>query len=428
MDIIFVLDGSGSITSDNWVNMINFVSNVTTGFGSAISATGTNIGIIQFASSVNVELALSAGTSKTTVLNTISKMQQIKSGTFTSGGVNQGIATMLQQGRKSVSEKLFIHITDGNSNYPCTCYDCNVVYASAPANFGTSGTGTYCKTTRFPGQNCLSCTWDSNSMCNPCADATYRSNDINSWAIGGATNPEIATYGGTGIWNWRQLAVGVGTALTTGFGEMQISRMNYDHVNAIMVNWSNLTNVYQTVIDNSCNVVTDTQTNTNTPLASSGYTIAYLGRNVSTVTGALGNQFIASTFSYKVTVAKTAPGVTVFSLGLAAGYNQDAFYTYSPGFPVIVGYDSTTAITGFNYLSLPSSYTIAPGASGTYSLTITGTVTEGAIPFGIAGGSQYSTGSILGPSSVVGANVTTYPPSSTLLKNHGTEKLFVVLL
>ena len=410
LDIIFVIDGSGSITADNFVNMKNFASNLTTGFGSNISPTGTNIGIIQFASTVTTHLDLKSGTSQSSVLTAIKNMAQIQSGTNSISGINTAVNMMLASGRKSISQKLLIHITDGLSNDPCSCGSCRSTYSSNPGNYGVSPS--YCKSPRFPGADCTVCSWyDDRSRCNPCSDATVRSVDINSWSIGGSNNAEMSLYGS--VWNWRQLAIGIGSAVTDSYGQIQVQKMNYDQNNLVLVNWNDLSNIYQTIIDNSCNIVDTSKTNVLVPLASSGYSVKYLGKTSSTATF-LNASSPVTVFTYNISVATGSPALTRFTLELQAGYNQDAFYDYSPSFPVYIGADQITGLTGFTYLSLPSSYTIAPGSYKIYTLKIAGDIPEGIIKFGLAGGSQYSQGTITGPSGIITAP-STLPPKVNMV-------------
>ncbi|KAG2387427.1 hypothetical protein C9374_001759 [Naegleria lovaniensis] len=407
MDIIFLLDGSGSISDANWLSMKQFMSNITIGFGSNISPTGTNIGIVQFASSVTTHLQLTSGTSKDIVLNAISACSQLKSGTASNLGINEAVKMLYNQGRQDITNKIIIHVTDGESNEPCSCSACDSRYSSDKLLYGNVTT-TYCKSPRFPGMSCSQCSWSSStSRCNPCAEATVRSSDINSWAPGNSFgNPEIARFG-SALWKWRQLAIGIGSGLSSGFGQLQIQRMNYDYYNQITVNWNSLGTVYQTVVDNACNTVELSQTKTLVPLSTSGYTVTYVGKSTSVYKNILNTNWIRSNFTYNVAVSSSAAsGVEKFTLQLASGYNQDAFYTYSPYFPVYLGQDPISGYTGFTWESLPKSYTVAKGKSGIYSLILEGEVTEGTIPFAVSGGSQYAVGTIKGPSSVI----STYNP------------------
>ncbi|EFC44248.1 predicted protein [Naegleria gruberi] len=401
MDIIFVLDGSGSISDENWIKMKSFMGNVTRGFGSNISPTGTNIGIIQFASSITTHLQVNSGTSVDVVLSKISSASQLKSGTGSIAGINAAIDQMVSYGRKSIVNKMIIHVTDGESTEPCSCSGCTSSFSANPLRYGS--VPNYCKSNRFPGMNCSNCLWnDSRSRCNPCSEATLRSADLNSWSPGVSTNAEVSKYAGTGIWNWRQLAIGIGVGLTSALGKVQIQRMNYDTNNPLYVDWNNLANVYQLVVDNSCNTVTSSQTKTLVPLANSGMTVTYKGKTTSVIKNILSTNWVRSQFNYTVAVASSAPsGVKKFSLAMASGYNQDAFYNYNPYFPVYLGVEPITNKDSFSFESAPGVYTIAKGSSFTYSLTVEGDVTEDSISFGVFGDSQYATGTIKGPASVI---------------------------
>ncbi|EFC39496.1 predicted protein [Naegleria gruberi] len=407
MDIVFVLDGSSSIDAGNWINMQNFASNLTVGFGSNISPTATKIGIIQFSTTTVTHLDLKDGTSKTAVLNAISSAGQLKSSTNSILGINNAVSMVLSQGRKDITRKLLIHITDGMSNLPCGMGACRAMYGSDKSLYGS--VPNYCKSPRFPGTDATICSWNEPlSRCNPCSDATLRSTDLNSWTVGGASNPEKSTYGS--IWNWRQLVVGIGDGLSSGYGQLQIQKMNYDPNNLIVVDWSDLSSVYQTVIDNSCNLVDSTQTNVLVPLSSSGYSIQYLGKTLSK-SSYLNYEATISTFTYRVSVSSSAPALQRFTLGLQPGYNQDNFVNYDPYFPVFIGQDTTTNLNGFTFLSLPNSYTIAAGSSDTYTLSIAGDIPEGVITYGMSGGSQYTQGTVKGPSGVINSTTVALPPN-----------------
>ncbi|KAL9644294.1 hypothetical protein ABK040_005755 [Willaertia magna] len=389
-DIVFVLDGSGSISSTNWKSMKYFIGNITKGF--SISTTKTQIGIVQYSTNSRTELDLNTGTSLSYVQSEVAALSQMGSSTNTISGVDAGITMMVNQGRDSIKDKLVIHVTDGESNLPCSCTDCESYYGLYST---TTPMGNTCLSKRFPGKTCTNCNWnDANSKCMPCGEAVTRSLQINSWKSGNSQNPEASK-----TWNWRQIAVGIGSGVTAAFGQMQISKMNYDPFRFIMVDWNDLSGAYQTIIDEACNTVSSAVAYAQRPIGDSEYKVQYVGKTL-TNSGRtqFGKTFVYSTFTYKVSVAAGGKALKRFTVAMDTTDVRN-IYTSSPVFPVFYGTDAVSGYEGFTFESLPKTtdYITAVGQTGTYSISVYGDVPEGTVNFAVQGGSSYSLGTTLGP-------------------------------
>ena len=116
IDIVFLLDSSGSIGSRNFVTMKNFVNNIVSNFD--IGDNQARIGIIEF--STNASLILPLGSiNNTNQLNTfIGNISYIGRGTRTDLALNL-LLTAFNTSRTSHGiPRVAIVLTDGRSNQP----------------------------------------------------------------------------------------------------------------------------------------------------------------------------------------------------------------------------------------------------------------------------------------------------------------------
>ena len=116
IDIVFVLDASGSVGSANFVTMKNFMKNVISNFN--IGDDGTRIGIIRYASSASIILSLGS-INNTNGLNTfIDNIVYTGGGTATHSALNLlSIAFNTSRTDQGIP-RVAIVFTDGQSNYP----------------------------------------------------------------------------------------------------------------------------------------------------------------------------------------------------------------------------------------------------------------------------------------------------------------------
>ena len=122
-DIVFVLDGSGSIGSSNFLKMKSFVKDVVTSFDVGMGAAQTRFGLIQFATTVKREFDLSKYDTVAKIQTAVDKVSYMTGGTNTHLAldemVNNGFAE--KNGARPKSEghpRVGIVLTDGQSNEP----------------------------------------------------------------------------------------------------------------------------------------------------------------------------------------------------------------------------------------------------------------------------------------------------------------------
>ena len=118
IDLIFVLDSSGSVGSSNFQNVRNFVSNLVSQL--EIGPDNTQVGLINFASSPRIEFHLNTHQDSSSLLRAIASIP------YTSGGTNTAapLTTLLSafstvNGARPLQEgipRVAIVVTDGHSN------------------------------------------------------------------------------------------------------------------------------------------------------------------------------------------------------------------------------------------------------------------------------------------------------------------------
>lgn len=126
-DVVFLIDGSGSIASGDWTSLGNFMTNLVHSF--TIGNNNIKIGIVQFANSqTKTEIALSS--SKDNILSAVNTMKnnQIRGNTPTLLGINAAKTLIDGSGTRSGVPKVIAILTDGLANNPCNCNSCNCDY------------------------------------------------------------------------------------------------------------------------------------------------------------------------------------------------------------------------------------------------------------------------------------------------------------
>jgi len=111
MDLVLVLDGSGSIDPEAWLDIMRFSAgiglNFTTGSGFM------QYGVVQFASEASVYMPMQPNNA--TFMQTLATMKQLQSGTNTSGAMAVARQEFDERGRHGAF-KVVIVITDGMWN------------------------------------------------------------------------------------------------------------------------------------------------------------------------------------------------------------------------------------------------------------------------------------------------------------------------
>ena len=133
IDLIFVLDSSGSVRASNFQNVRDFVANLVGQL--EIGPDSTRVGLIIFASSAAVQFSLNTHQDNSSLLQAIAAVPFTGGGTNTADALNTVIsefstvngARPLQEGIPRVT----IVVTDGQSNNPAaTIVAANNVHAS----------------------------------------------------------------------------------------------------------------------------------------------------------------------------------------------------------------------------------------------------------------------------------------------------------
>lgn len=186
IDIIFVLDASGSIAEQEWEQMINFCKNIVNSY--EIASDAAQVGIVSFASFGVKHLDLSP--SKTKVIQTFNNLVngQLRGGTCTGCGIM--IAKSMFDGTSGTSrqknynpEHLMFTITDGGVSHP-DYYSCTKAYTGSFYNFcvgccAYSSTRPYCSTyNNSCTTNNIAFTLSGSTACSKrseCKSSTYNS-------------------------------------------------------------------------------------------------------------------------------------------------------------------------------------------------------------------------------------------------------------
>ncbi|XP_078669871.1 collagen alpha-6(VI) chain-like [Branchiostoma floridae x Branchiostoma belcheri] len=111
VDLVFVVDGSGSVGATEFEKVKTFMKNVVSQF--PISATDTKVGVIQYSSTVQEEFSLNAHYTKAAVLNAIDNIVYMGGGTLTGAAITY--MKDFSQFRPNV-QKIAIVVTDGQSS------------------------------------------------------------------------------------------------------------------------------------------------------------------------------------------------------------------------------------------------------------------------------------------------------------------------
>eukprot|EP00037_Helgoeca_nana_P011957 m.107733 g.107733 ORF g.107733 m.107733 type:complete len:460 (-) comp21170_c0_seq3:3280-4659(-) len=112
-DVVLLLDGSTSITSASWAALVKASTTFASELG--VSLDGAHLGVVQFASSANVELSLTGD--EAVAVKTVQGLVQKNGGTNTVSGLEVAANQFAEkQGGRLGAPKVVILITDGESN------------------------------------------------------------------------------------------------------------------------------------------------------------------------------------------------------------------------------------------------------------------------------------------------------------------------
>uniref|UniRef100_UPI003AAAA8F2 collagen alpha-6(VI) chain-like n=1 Tax=Centroberyx gerrardi TaxID=166262 RepID=UPI003AAAA8F2 len=114
IDLVFLIDGSGSINMQDFQKMKDFMKSVVN--RSVVGQNKVHIGVMQYSSSQRLEFPLNRYYDKGEMLNAIDDMQQINGGTLTGGAISEvsQYFDVFRGGRPDLSQILVV-ITDGES-------------------------------------------------------------------------------------------------------------------------------------------------------------------------------------------------------------------------------------------------------------------------------------------------------------------------
>lgn len=116
-DLIFVVDGSGSVSLRNFVRIKKFMKDVVSGFD--ISGKRTQIGLIKYSTRVKTEFSLNSYNKKKDVLKAIDRVSYQGGGTNTHAALNRvGDELKKEKGSREGRAKIVVVLTDGRSNHP----------------------------------------------------------------------------------------------------------------------------------------------------------------------------------------------------------------------------------------------------------------------------------------------------------------------
>lgn len=113
-DIIFLVDGSGSINNNDFEKMKKFMNTIVS--SSTTGKNGVQFGVVQFSTSPNLEFTLNEFTDKLKMQKAINNTNQLGGGTMT-GHALSVLSEYFDQGRggRPDTPQILIVITDGES-------------------------------------------------------------------------------------------------------------------------------------------------------------------------------------------------------------------------------------------------------------------------------------------------------------------------
>eukprot|EP00128_Syssomonas_multiformis_P015405 Colp12_sorted_trinity150504_noHs@12758 len=119
IDVVFVIDESGSIGDENFARVKDFVYSIVNSFG-AIGPTGTQVGLVTYSDKIGTTINLNTYGSKDTLLAAIQGLSYSRGGTGTGAAIQYSINNIYQEAKGLRSEtsgvpRVMVVVTDGQS-------------------------------------------------------------------------------------------------------------------------------------------------------------------------------------------------------------------------------------------------------------------------------------------------------------------------
>jgi len=112
LELVFLVDGSGSVGSDGFAESKAFLKDVVGGLSLGTASTETRVAVVQFATGVETEIGLGSGTSEQAVVQAIDGMQHADGMTNTAGGIEYAVEDTFSHARPDAAKVLAV-ILDG---------------------------------------------------------------------------------------------------------------------------------------------------------------------------------------------------------------------------------------------------------------------------------------------------------------------------
>ncbi|CAI9741714.1 Hypothetical predicted protein [Octopus vulgaris] len=113
IDLVFVIDSSGSVKAHNFEKTRTFLKNIVRNLD--IGPDMTRVSVIRFSDEPDIPFGLGTYDTKTAVINAISNIEYINGNTFTHLALDQARNNVFTSTRKSVAAKVLVLVTDGKS-------------------------------------------------------------------------------------------------------------------------------------------------------------------------------------------------------------------------------------------------------------------------------------------------------------------------
>jgi uncharacterized protein YegL len=110
-DVAFVLDGSTSVSPENFQNAINFMKSVVEPL--SVSADGTQVGLAQYATTNRIEFPFQSDKQATN--DALDSVSQIYGGTFTGSAITSTTTSLFNTYGRAGANPVIVLITDGRS-------------------------------------------------------------------------------------------------------------------------------------------------------------------------------------------------------------------------------------------------------------------------------------------------------------------------
>lgn len=114
-DIVFVLDGSASVSTSDFIKQKNFIASAINNLD--IGKNKTNVGAVVYSSTIGKSISLKPFKGKDLLLSLIKLLPSLKGGSDTSIGITYARQMLMDKGRVN-ARKTMVVVTDGRSPNP----------------------------------------------------------------------------------------------------------------------------------------------------------------------------------------------------------------------------------------------------------------------------------------------------------------------